>query len=69
MLHVKLLEGGEKREFMWAPAALIKSQEKKNPGVLGLSHGINKNLECVLKHISLGSWVLTINEGLEKSVI
>lgn len=53
---------------MWAPAALIKS-EKKKTSVLGLSHGINKNLECVLKCISLRSWVLTINEGLEKSVI
>lgn len=31
MLHVNLLgRGKKKREFMWAPAVLIRSQKKKN---------------------------------------
>lgn len=50
MLHVKLL-GGKKGGggFMRTPAVLIRSWEKTIPRVLGLSRGVNKNLDCFLK--------------------
>lgn len=48
MLHVKLL-GGEKRGIHADSRCFNQESEKKYPSVLGLSHGVNKNLECFLK--------------------
>lgn len=65
MLHVKLLGRGEKREFMRAQAALIRSQKKNIPMSWDFPMELIKTLKC----IPLSSWVLTINEGLEKFLI
>lgn len=69
MLLVKSLAGGGGSRIHVGSHCFNQESEKKYPSVSGLSHGVDKNLECVVKCISLSSWVLTINEGLEKSTI
>lgn len=53
MLLVKFLGRREKQGIHVGSRCFNQESEKKYPSVLGLSHGVNKNLECVLKCISL----------------
>lgn len=53
MLYVKLLGGGG-GEIHADSHCFNQESEKQNPRVLGLSRGVNKNLECFLKCIFTG---------------
>lgn len=56
VLHVKLRE----RMGIGVNSCCFNQEfEKQNPGVLGLSHGVNKNLECFLQWVCTECCVLT----------